>query len=66
MNTTYDDWQAITRPRIQGAWNLHDLFPNLDFFIILSSWVAETGNAGQSIYAGTAVSKGSTRIVMLY
>ncbi|KAL9617355.1 MAG: hypothetical protein Q9160_007843 [Pyrenula sp. 1 TL-2023] len=55
-NATYDDWQIITRPRILGAWNLHQLLPdNLDFFIALSSFFGDTGNAGQGIYAGTAV-----------
>ncbi|GAB1320914.1 Type I Iterative PKS [Madurella fahalii] len=54
QNATYEDWQAITTPRIQGAWNLHELLPDLSFFIALSSFLGDTGNAGQCIYAGTA------------
>ncbi|KAK5625754.1 hypothetical protein RRF57_001470 [Xylaria bambusicola] len=55
-NATYDDWETITGPRVRGAWNLHELLPNdLDFFILLGSFLGDTGNAGQSIYASTAV-----------
>ncbi|KAI0543419.1 putative polyketide synthase [Xylaria curta] len=54
-NAVYDDWGIITRPRVQGAWNLHELLPNdLDFFILLGSFLGDTGNAGQGIYATTA------------
>ncbi|RYP74772.1 hypothetical protein DL769_003946 [Monosporascus sp. CRB-8-3] len=54
-NDTYDDWQYITRPRVRGAWNLHELLPNdMDFFISLSTLLGDTGNIGQSIYGGTA------------
>lgn len=56
INTTHDDWENITRPRVQGAWNLHETLPDLDFFIALSSLPGIMGNIGQSIYAGTAVS----------
>lgn len=56
MNATYEDWQNITRPRVQGAWNLHELLPELDFYVILSSLLGDFGNIGQAIYAGTAVS----------
>jgi hypothetical protein len=55
-NATYEDWKIVTGPRIQGAWNLNDLLPDLDFFIGLSSFLGDTGNIGQSIYGGTAVS----------
>ncbi|KAI0456999.1 putative polyketide synthase [Xylaria acuta] len=54
-NATYDDWETITGPRVRGAWNLHELLPNdLDFYILLGSFLGDTGNAGQSIYASTA------------
>ncbi|KAJ5156821.1 polyketide synthase [Penicillium capsulatum] len=53
-NATYEDWQKVTTPRIQGSWHLHDLLPGLDFFISLSSFLGSTGNVGQSIYAATA------------
>ncbi|KID86000.1 Beta-ketoacyl synthase [Metarhizium guizhouense ARSEF 977] len=54
VKANYEDWNNITRPRAQGAWNLHDLLPDLDFFVILSSLLGDTGNIGQAIYAGTA------------
>ncbi|KAG6037813.1 putative secondary metabolism biosynthetic enzyme [Claviceps sp. Clav32 group G5] len=55
-NSEYRDWEIVMGPRVQGAWNLHDLMPdNLDFFIALGSFLGETGNGGQAIYAGTAV-----------
>ncbi|EJP60751.1 polyketide synthase [Beauveria bassiana ARSEF 2860] len=54
QNATYEDWHEIRMPRVQGAWNLHELLPKLDFFIILSSYGGATGNVGQSIYAGTS------------
>ena len=57
-NATYEDWQIVMRPRVQGAWNLDELLPkDLDFFVALSSLLGETGNSGQAIYAGTAVSE---------
>ncbi|KAK2800138.1 Type I Iterative PKS [Emmonsiellopsis sp. PD_5] len=54
VNATYDDWQNITGPRVQGAWNLHELLPDVDFFVTLSSHVGSLGNIGQGIYASTA------------
>lgn len=57
MNATYEDWEINTTPRLHGAWNLHELMPpDLDFFVALSSFSGDTGNIGQAIYAGTAVS----------
>ncbi|KAG8415739.1 polyketide synthase [Metarhizium acridum] len=54
-NTTYEDWEIVMGPRVQGAWNLHELMPDdLDFFIALGSFLGDTGNGGQAIYAGTA------------
>lgn len=55
-NLEYDDWQLTAKSRIQGAWNLHDLFPNLDFFVALSGMTGMVGNGGQSVYTGTSVS----------
>ncbi|EFY96790.1 Acyl carrier protein-like protein [Metarhizium robertsii ARSEF 23] len=54
MNATYQDWQNITGPRVQAAWHLDEMLPNLDFFIMLSSMLGSCGNVGQAIYAGTA------------
>lgn len=55
MNATYQDWQDIRGPRVQAAWHLDEMLPNLDFFIMLSSMLGSCGNVGQAIYAGTAV-----------
>jgi hypothetical protein len=65
VNATHDDWKLITGPRIQGAWHLHNLLPDLDFFIALSSFLGDSGNPGQAIYAGTAVSYSTFRVVIL-
>ncbi|KAI5236312.1 putative polyketide synthase [Aureobasidium subglaciale] len=47
--------KIITGPRVRGAWNLDQCFHDgLDFFINLSSFLGDTGNVGQAIYAGTA------------
>lgn len=49
---TYEFWQAATRPKIQGSWNLHILLPkNLDFFILLSSVGGVLGAPAQSNYS---------------
>ncbi|KIM94801.1 hypothetical protein OIDMADRAFT_172503 [Oidiodendron maius Zn] len=39
---------------LRGAWNLHELLGDVDFFIALSSFVGAAGNVGQAIYSGTA------------
>ncbi|KAK4098855.1 putative polyketide synthase [Parathielavia hyrcaniae] len=55
-NATFADWQIICKPRVDAAWHLHHLLPkDMDFFIGLGSFLGDTGNAGQAIYAGTAV-----------
>ena len=49
---TYKGWVASTRPKIQGTWNLHQLFPkDLEFFVMLSSISGISGNGAQSNYA---------------
>lgn len=55
VNATYDDWTGITRPKVQGAWNMHHVFPDLDFFVALASLDGVLGNVGQTIYSGTSV-----------
>jgi hypothetical protein len=57
VNATAQDWHAVIAPKLQGAWNLHELLPkDLDFFVSLASASGRIGNVGQSIYAGTSVS----------
>ena len=51
-NMTADDWQAVVAPKVQGSWNLHISLPqDMDFFIMLASFVGVTGNRGQANYA---------------
>ncbi|KAK8110205.1 Highly reducing polyketide synthase ACRTS2 [Apiospora kogelbergensis] len=53
-NATYEDWKKIMGPKLNGAWNLHELFTDLDFFVSLSSVEAIGCHVGQSIYSGTS------------
>ncbi|KAK4163340.1 putative polyketide synthase [Cladorrhinum sp. PSN259] len=51
---TIDDHQTALAPKVQGSWNLHQLFSgkdDLDFYITLSSLVGIIGYASQSNYA---------------
>lgn len=50
-NMTHENYIAATRPKVQGTWNLHGQFRNLDFFVMLSSLVGIGGNSSQSNYA---------------
>ncbi|TID04438.1 Highly reducing polyketide synthase cla2 [Colletotrichum higginsianum] len=60
-----DQWQAATKPKIQGSWNLHNLTvqlsnhkaenrkeggQGLDFFILMSSVSGVIGNSAQANY----------------
>ncbi|PYI11208.1 putative polyketide synthase [Aspergillus sclerotiicarbonarius CBS 121057] len=45
-------WQAATRPKIQGAWNLHhSLLGDVDFFVLFGSTNGTIGFHGQTNYA---------------
>ncbi|KAF2754937.1 polyketide synthase-like protein [Pseudovirgaria hyperparasitica] len=48
---TYEQWQNGVRPKIAGTWNLHNLLPELNYFIMLSSGTGITGNPSQANYA---------------
>ena len=50
-----DDWNAVVRPRVQGAWNLHNalLGTQLDFFVMLASLAGIVGTRGQAAYAAS-------------
>ncbi|KAK8005776.1 hypothetical protein PG990_011813 [Apiospora arundinis] len=54
INSTFEDYQNITRPKREAAWLLDELFPNLDFFVSLSSLDSIIGHFGQSIYSGSS------------
>ncbi|OTB12022.1 hypothetical protein K445DRAFT_306449 [Daldinia sp. EC12] len=48
-----DTWERVLRPKTVGSQNLHIVFndPNLEFFIMTSSFAAIGGHPGQSNYA---------------
>ncbi|PYH31947.1 type I polyketide synthase [Aspergillus neoniger CBS 115656] len=50
---TFSDWDAVLRPKVAAAWNLHNAFLHqpLDFFVMLSSVAGIVGNRGQAAYA---------------
>ena len=52
---SYTDWSMNIKPRIQGAWNLHDALQtaDLDFFVMLASVAGIVGNPGQAAYAAS-------------
>lgn len=58
VTQTFQDWQAILKPKVQGTINLDLLFSEyassheepLDWFIGFSSLVAYAGNPGQAAY----------------
>ena len=49
---TFDDYAAATKPKVDGAWNLHTQFQHteLDFFIMLSSTFYYFGNRTQAAF----------------
>lgn len=58
------DYQVVIDPKVEGTWNLHYLFQNnqLDFFVMLSSSVGITGNAGQAAYSASGTFQDSFAI----
>ncbi|MFD4242837.1 type I polyketide synthase [Streptomyces sp. NPDC058525] len=51
QDLTPDRVDAALRVKAQGAWNLHELAPGLDAFVLFSSWGATVGVPGQGNYA---------------
>jgi acyl carrier protein len=47
----WDRFERVLRPKIAGAWHLHRLTEDLDFFVLFSSGVGLVGAHGQSSYA---------------
>ena len=52
---THSDWSMNIKPRVNGAWNLHNalLDMELDFFVMLASASGIIGRAGQSAYGAS-------------
>lgn len=50
-----EDWNAVTRPKVQGTWHLHNATVTsgckLDFFLLFSSLSGIIGQVGQANYA---------------
>ena len=50
---TYENWQTVLSPKVQGTWNLHEALKaeKLDFFVMFSSVSGIVGQSGQANYA---------------
>ncbi len=50
---TWESFEKVLRPKVQGAWNLHQASQNLplDFFVMFSSIVSLFGSPGQANHA---------------
>ncbi|CAG8961993.1 hypothetical protein HYFRA_00014100 [Hymenoscyphus fraxineus] len=48
---SFEDWQTVTSPKVQGTWNLHQALGSLDFLILFSSISGLVGQIGQANYA---------------
>lgn len=53
LRQTWERFERVMAPKVQGAWNLHHLTRNLplDFFILFSSAASLIGSAAQANYA---------------
>lgn len=47
---TAEDFKTATMPKVLGSRNLHQQFPGVDFFVMLSSILGVTGAPGQANY----------------
>ncbi|HKF49640.1 MAG TPA: SDR family NAD(P)-dependent oxidoreductase [Terracidiphilus sp.] len=55
LNQTWESFERVIVPKIDGAWNLHELTRDLalDFFVCFSSVASMTGSPGQGNYAAS-------------
>lgn len=58
VNMSWSDWEQVTRPKVQGAWNLHNELLKaehpLDFFWLASTNVSVMEQSGQGNYAAAS------------
>ncbi|KAL8706673.1 MAG: hypothetical protein Q9201_000307 [Fulgogasparrea decipioides] len=56
-----NEYEAIMRPKVQGAWNLHNALQkqDIDFFVTLASAAGILGTRGQAVYASTSTFLGA-------
>ncbi|KAF2158513.1 hypothetical protein M409DRAFT_71605 [Zasmidium cellare ATCC 36951] len=48
----FESWEAATRSKVGGSWNLHSFLPSgMDFFVMFSSVAGVCGSKGQANYA---------------
>lgn len=49
---SFEDWTAVTQPKVQASWNLHSVLPkDMDFFILTASISGILGQITQVNYA---------------
>jgi NAD(P)-dependent dehydrogenase (short-subunit alcohol dehydrogenase family) len=54
-NMSLDNWTESLLPKVRGTWNLHKALPkDLDFFVLVSSFVGAIGNASQAAYSAAS------------
>ncbi|PVH88801.1 hypothetical protein DL98DRAFT_477463 [Cadophora sp. DSE1049] len=53
-NMTVSDYTSSLSPKVLGTWNLHALLPDLDLFVLVSSFVGVIGNASQAAYSAAS------------
>jgi emericellamide synthase (highly reducing iterative type I polyketide synthase) len=50
-NMGYDQWQMAMEPKVNGTWNIHEVFgDSLEFFVLLSSSGGVIGSFSQGNY----------------
>lgn len=55
INQTWDSFTSVLKPKVLGAWNLHEILGRLnievDYFVLFSSIASVLGTPGQTNYA---------------
>ncbi|KAK4183857.1 KR domain-containing protein [Podospora australis] len=53
VDLTHEDWEAAVKPKVDGAWNLHNCLAGneLDFFVLASSAITLIYQPGESNYS---------------